>query len=458
MPSTPQRSTSPLRSRQKRRRSRVHQVQAASISTEPQRQPLADAPSGRRSIYRRPLPSTVVAFNSEDGRKLFGQALTQGGLEGSYWSLSENFNTQMEPASCGPGTLAMVLNSLAIDPQREWKGVWRWFTEDVLVKCCFDHTKFMTNGTTLHELAGCARCNGADVKMRLSSDEGESIGNFRDNLKKCTMDSNTGERMVVSFDRGALSQTGTGHFSSIGAYHPEEDMVLVMEVARFKYFPFWCPVSVMWDAMKSVDPETNTSRGYMMISRGESAQGHCHLDHEGQPGAHVCGEPETHGTPQICWRQATDKLVHVLGEKPWPAGLELTQSPWLLLTHRLNDVFDGGRIELNQLVRPKVEAVDVQQMMHPFKHSLLQTSTHSFVTKALAEPDDNTVDLATILMLGFAMSVQKSGSPLRTSSFGPALMSVSTCDLEEIGAPLRQEVTKISDMLLLHDPKGRLIN
>jgi hypothetical protein len=30
-----------------------------------------------------------------------------------------------EPAFCGLGTLTTVLNALAIDPQRAWKGVWR---------------------------------------------------------------------------------------------------------------------------------------------------------------------------------------------------------------------------------------------------------------------------------------------------------------------------------------------
>lgn len=34
---------------------------------------------------------------------------------------------QDEPAYCGLATLAMVLNSLSIDPRRPWKGPWRWF-------------------------------------------------------------------------------------------------------------------------------------------------------------------------------------------------------------------------------------------------------------------------------------------------------------------------------------------
>ena len=34
---------------------------------------------------------------SQEGRALFAEALAQGGLDGSYWDLSENFVTQHEP-------------------------------------------------------------------------------------------------------------------------------------------------------------------------------------------------------------------------------------------------------------------------------------------------------------------------------------------------------------------------
>jgi hypothetical protein len=39
---------------------------------------------------------------------------------------------QDEPAYCGLSTLVMVLNALSIDPHRSWKGVWRWFSEDMV--------------------------------------------------------------------------------------------------------------------------------------------------------------------------------------------------------------------------------------------------------------------------------------------------------------------------------------
>lgn len=42
-------------------------------------------------------------------------------MEGFY-RLVSNFQTQSEPAYCGLASLSMVLNALAIDPGRKWKG------------------------------------------------------------------------------------------------------------------------------------------------------------------------------------------------------------------------------------------------------------------------------------------------------------------------------------------------
>jgi glutathione gamma-glutamylcysteinyltransferase len=42
------------------------------------------------------------------------------------------------------------------------------------------------------------------------------------------------ELMILGYNRKVLGQTGTGHFSPVGGYHPGQDMALIMDVARFK--------------------------------------------------------------------------------------------------------------------------------------------------------------------------------------------------------------------------------
>ncbi|KAJ3044005.1 hypothetical protein HDV00_003533 [Rhizophlyctis rosea] len=76
-----------------------------------------------------------------------------------------------------------------------------------------------------------------------------------------------GEFLVVSYDRGTLGQTGTGHFSPIGGYSEKDGMVLVLDVARFKYPAYWVSVDLLWDSLQPIDPDTGKSRGYILLSR-----------------------------------------------------------------------------------------------------------------------------------------------------------------------------------------------
>jgi glutathione gamma-glutamylcysteinyltransferase len=81
--------------------------------------------SATENYYRRPLPEGLVAFASLEGRALFREALAAGGMEG-WFPLAEHFHTQSEPPFCALGSLVVVLNALAIDPGRTWKGPWRY--------------------------------------------------------------------------------------------------------------------------------------------------------------------------------------------------------------------------------------------------------------------------------------------------------------------------------------------
>jgi len=88
----------------------------------------------QKSLYRRPLPDELIPFASEEGRRVFREALATGHMEG-FFAVSEQFHTQADPAFCGLGSLVVALNALEIDPGRLWKGPWRWFSEELL-DCC----------------------------------------------------------------------------------------------------------------------------------------------------------------------------------------------------------------------------------------------------------------------------------------------------------------------------------
>ncbi|KAH7536923.1 hypothetical protein FEM48_Zijuj03G0037800 [Ziziphus jujuba var. spinosa] len=69
------------------------------------------------------LPSPpAIDFASIEGKRLFTEALGNGTMEG-FFKLISYYQSQTEINYCGVGTLAMVLNTLAIDPPKKWKGM-----------------------------------------------------------------------------------------------------------------------------------------------------------------------------------------------------------------------------------------------------------------------------------------------------------------------------------------------
>ena len=226
-----------------------------------------------QSFYRRPLPTSLVPFSSAEGRTLFREALEGGTMEG-YFPLAEQFHTQAEPAFCGLGSLVMVLNALTIDPGRSWKGPWRWYGEELL-DCCRPLDVVRREGLTMSQLRCLARCNGAEVQS-FAADR-ITLSELREHVIAASREAD-GPHLIAAYSRRVLEQTGDGHYSPVGGYHRERDLVLLLDVARFKYPPHWAPLSLLWEAMQPADPVTGRPRGYLMLRRGpESDASICRL-------------------------------------------------------------------------------------------------------------------------------------------------------------------------------------
>ncbi|KAG0454143.1 hypothetical protein HPP92_025447 [Vanilla planifolia] len=216
-------------------------------------------------FYRRILPSPpAIEFASTEGRLLFSEALQSGTMEG-FFKLISYFQTQSEPAYCGLASLSVVLNALAIDPGRKWKGPWRWFDESML-DCCEPLDKVKAEGIAFRKVACLARCSGAKVKAFHTNKS--SLNDFRDHIIQCTSSEDC--HLIASYHRKPFKQTGTGHFSPIGGYHAGRDMALILDVARFKYPPHWVALELLWEAMDTIDETNGHHRGFMLITKPQS--------------------------------------------------------------------------------------------------------------------------------------------------------------------------------------------
>ncbi|KAK9838104.1 hypothetical protein WJX81_001620 [Elliptochloris bilobata] len=218
------------------------------------------APSGSsRTFYKRKLPCPpATAFSSIEGKRLFTEALLAGTMEG-FFTLIQQFNTQAEPAFCGLASLAMVLNSLEVDPRRAWKGPWRYFHEQML-DCCLPLSRVADTGVTLQEAACLARCNGARVAVAEAGSF--SLEDFRAAVAAAARSER--DHIVVAYSRKAFLQTGDGHFSPLGGYHEGRDLVLILDTARFKYAPHWVPVAGLYKAMQARGSQ-GERRGYLRV-------------------------------------------------------------------------------------------------------------------------------------------------------------------------------------------------
>ncbi|KAF9093948.1 hypothetical protein BGX29_009729 [Mortierella sp. GBA35] len=254
------------------------------------KKPSCDNLNLKNSFYRRKLPEHLVSFTSPKGKQLFREMLSEGYGEG-YFSLVGNFTTQSEPAYCGPSSLAMVLNSLEVDPQRQWKGAWRWYSDELL-ECCAPAEQVKAKGITFNQFACLSKCH-CDVQVRRANQV--SIEQFKQDLEMvCSRDD---IHMVVSFSRKALGQTGDGHFSPIGGYVPKAGMVLVLDTARFKYPSYFVSVEKLWQSLFPIDAETGSSRGYFLLSANPN-----------QPAISLCKIPKTASSTLAAAAKTMEKL------------------------------------------------------------------------------------------------------------------------------------------------------
>lgn len=283
-------------------------------------------PEPKYSFHRRIMPSSLIQFSSPDGRQMFQESLASG-KGNAFFPLTEQFLNQSEPAYCGVTTLIMVLNAIGIDPNVRWKGGWRWYgsEEMILDLCCVNPERVKRAGILMEEFYSLARCQGLRVEMKrpylpgnnnhpgeeVMTGEYYSLDDFRKDIIESAQNppvyssedvaETEGGFMVVSFSRSALGQTGDGHFSPVAAYSEETDRCLILDVARFKYPPYWVSVKDLYESMRPEDAVTNKSRGWFLM-------------HPPKIRSNDCGGPKFTGTKTMNEAKRPAEIVPLAGE------------------------------------------------------------------------------------------------------------------------------------------------
>ncbi len=157
---------------------------------------------------------------------------------------------QRNPSFCGPVTavdLAHSLGTAAVDQANVLEG-------------SAVHSTFglVLGGITLDQEAALVR---ARLGRRATVLRDLDLAHFRQEL---THANDLSRRYLVNFSRGPLFGRGGGHHSPIGAYLADLDLVLVLDV-NAKYQPWLVKTERLFQAVDTVDKQTGSKRGLLMI-------------------------------------------------------------------------------------------------------------------------------------------------------------------------------------------------
>lgn len=216
-----------------------------------------------------PLTENLIDFSSEEGQALF----LDSDARVDYWELSPHFESQINLAYCGVASMVMVLNSMKMEaPVAPEYGEFRVFTQDNF----FDNPATETviaedvvaqQGMTLHELGQLLASYGTQVEVVHAANT--TIEAFRE---RAIANLNEPENYVlVNYLRRELGQESGGHISPLAAYDAESDRFLILDVARYKYPPIWVTTEDLWRSMNTVDSTSTLTRGFVLVSNGDSA-------------------------------------------------------------------------------------------------------------------------------------------------------------------------------------------
>jgi hypothetical protein len=171
------------------------------------------------------------------------------------WNLpaARAFGGRVEPQSngsiCGASSLANVERSFGL--QSSEGGILHGTG-----KCWFG--SICLGGLTLDELAAVA---GASTHHQVTVLRDLTYAQFREQLRHTN---DPGQRTVINFHRGPLFGEGHGHFSPIGGFLEDRDLVFVLDV-NDKFKPFLVDARRLFEAMDTIDSSSGKKRGLLAL-------------------------------------------------------------------------------------------------------------------------------------------------------------------------------------------------
>ena len=212
----------------------------------------------------------LVYINSSAG----SERLLKSDFNRQYFALASYVDTQERLTFCGISSISAALNSLPTmaRPITATLAPYPYFTEDSIFTELTTKIKtreeVLKSGLTLEQIGLYVNSLGANSSVHFGSEL--SVTDLRALVKSSL--SNRNQRILVNFERKSLNQAGSGHFSPIGAYDSDSDSILILDVAKYKYPPFWVTTSDLQASLNTIDSDSGKTRGIVQITVNPSTK------------------------------------------------------------------------------------------------------------------------------------------------------------------------------------------
>ncbi len=105
----------------------------------------------------------------------------------------------------------------------------------------------------------------ADIEaVPLAQHTAEALARFRAILRAC--EAAPGRFVIANYYMAAAIGRGDyGHFSPIGAYDAARDRILILDVYRVEFEPYWVPAERLFEGMATINRADGEPRGYLTV-------------------------------------------------------------------------------------------------------------------------------------------------------------------------------------------------
>jgi hypothetical protein len=206
----------------------------------------------------------VIYWDSPKGKALHSRI----SADADYWQLIPNFAVQSTQTYCSVASAITVLNAMPINkPVDPMYAPYAYFTQSNFftpeVSKIISAQTVLEIGMTREEMVKAMLMQG--VKATTVAGDTVTEKALRILLKKALGDD--GQYVLVNYLRAKLAQVGSGHWSVLAAYDAKSDMVLILDVAKYKYPPVWISISTLRQAIDTLDTTSNKSRGLVLVGK-----------------------------------------------------------------------------------------------------------------------------------------------------------------------------------------------